>query len=37
MPGIPHWCTLRRKATRDEDFVAFVQEIWLRGSLRRFG
>lgn len=37
MPQIPHWYTLRRKATRDEDFAAFVQEIRFRGVVRPFG
>ena len=37
MPQIPHWYTLRRKARRDEDFAAFVQEIRLRGVVRQFG
>lgn len=37
MPHIPHWYTLRRKARRDEDFVAFVQEIRFRGVPRQFG
>lgn len=37
MPQIPHWYTLRRKAGREEDFVAFVQEIRFRGVQRPFG
>lgn len=37
MPQIPHWYTLRRKAMRDEDFAAFVQEIRFRGIPRQFG
>ena len=37
MPQIPHWYTLRRKATSSEDFSAFVQEIRFRGVQRPFG
>ena len=37
MPEIPHWYTLRRKATSSEDFSAFVQEIRFRGVVRLFG
>ena len=37
MPTIPHWYTLRKKAKRDEDFAAFVQEIRVRGVARQFG
>ena len=37
MPQIPHWYTLRRKATSSEEFSAFVQEIRFRGVQRPFG
>ena len=37
MPEIPHWYTLRRKATSSGDFSAFVQEIRFRGAQRPFG
>jgi hypothetical protein len=37
MPAIPHWYTLRRKATQEGHFAAFVQEIRFRGVVRQFG
>jgi hypothetical protein len=37
MPQIPHWYTLKRNAKSSEGFMAFVQEIRLRGVVRLFG
>lgn len=37
MPRIPHWYTLRHKATSSERFSEFVPEIRFRGVQRPFG